>query len=91
VVGDKPGVAAKDMRVGNVTDIASMWRSANPSAAAELLFSRNGGAKALQIARLEMQKARRARSRKRFDFWTAVARQMEEAIDGSGDDAAGRQ
>lgn len=73
-----------------MTDIASMWRSTSTSAAAELLFSQNGGAKALQIARLEVQKARRARSRKRFDYWTAVARQMEEAIGGSDDDKAGR-
>ena len=31
-----------------------------------------------QMARLEQLKARRARSRKRFDFWTAVATQMQQ-------------
>ena len=62
-----------------MTDIESIWRSTSASAVAELLFSRNGRAKALQIARLELMKARRARSRKRFDFWTDVARRMEDA------------
>ena len=30
------------------------------------------------MARLEQLKARRARSRKRFDFWTAVVTQMQQ-------------
>jgi len=73
--------------VGNVSDIASIWRNPGAPAAVELLCSQNGGAKSLQIARLELQKARRARSRKRFDFWAAVAQQMEFAARGvSGDD-----
>ncbi len=69
-----------------MTDIASLWRSASAPAVAELLFSENGGAKALQIARLELMRARRARSRKRFDFWTAVAQQMEAALACPGGD-----
>jgi hypothetical protein len=54
------------------------------------LCSQNGEAKALQIARLELQKAWRARSRKRFDFWTAVAQQMEFAARGESGGNQGR-
>lgn len=63
--------------MGNVTDVASKWRNTSAPAVAELLRSQNGEAKALQICRLELQRARRARSRKRFDFWTTVAQQTE--------------
>jgi hypothetical protein len=59
-----------------------MWRSMSALAAVELLFSQNGEAKALKIARLEREKARRARCRKRFDFWTAVSHEMELAARG---------
>lgn len=69
-----------------MSDNASMWRSASAPAVAEMLFSQNGGAKALRIARLELQKARRARSRKRFEFWAAVERQMEASLGGACED-----
>ena len=44
----------------------------------EFLRDRHGEAAACRMARLEQLKARRARSRKRFDFWTAVATQMQQ-------------
>jgi hypothetical protein len=68
--------------VGNVTDFGSMWRITSAPAAVGLLLSENGEAKALKIARLELLKARRARSRKRYDFWAAVAQEMEAAAGG---------
>jgi hypothetical protein len=46
------------------------------SAAVERLRSQHGGLKARKLALQEQQKARRARSRKRFDFWGAVADQV---------------
>ncbi len=42
----------------------------------ERLRDQHGGEKARKLALLEQQKARRARSRKRFDFWSAVANQI---------------
>jgi len=65
-----------------MTDIETMWRRASVPAVLELLRVRNGEAKALKIARLELQKARRARSRKRFDFWSAVSIQLEVGLSG---------
>jgi hypothetical protein len=53
--------------------------------ATELLFRQNGEAEALNIARLELRKTRRARSRKRFDFWTAVAQKMQVVRGGPGE------
>src|SRR5208337_610248 len=66
----------------SMTDIETMWRRASVPAVLELLRVRNGEAKALKIARLELQKARRARSRKRFDFWSAVSIQLEVGLSG---------
>jgi len=45
--------------------------------AVDWLRSRHGGDKARRLARLEQQKARRARSRKRFAYWAAVAAELE--------------
>ena len=44
---------------------------------AELLRDQHGETKARKLVGLEQQKARRARSRTRFVFWTAVAMEME--------------
>ena len=55
-----------------------MSRRMSVSAVIALLRDRHGEATACKMARLEQLKARRARSRKRFDFWTAVATQMEQ-------------
>ena len=59
-------------------DVESMSRRMSVSAAIALLRARHGEATACKMARLEQLKARRARSRKRFDFWAAVATQMEQ-------------
>ena len=59
-------------------DVESMSRRMSVSAAIALLRARHGEATACKMARLEQLKARRARSRKRFDFWAAVAMQMEQ-------------
>ncbi len=66
----------------DLTGIDSMWRRASVPAVLELLRDRNSEAKALKIARLELHKARRARSRKRFDFWSAVSTQLEIGLSG---------
>ena len=47
-------------------------------AAADLLVEAHGDAKAHKEAWLGQQRARRARSRKRFTFWSAVAAKIEE-------------
>ena len=54
-----------------------MSRRMRVSAVIALLRDRHGEATACKMARLERLKARRARSRKRFDFWTAVATEMQ--------------
>src|SRR5271166_4881494 len=46
-------------------------------AAIEALRRHCGQEAALKLARLGLRHARRARSRKRFEFWTAVAMQIE--------------
>ncbi len=43
----------------------------------ERLRNQHGQAGARKLALLEQQRARRARSRKRFDFWRTVAGQIE--------------
>ena len=48
------------------------------SAVIASLRDRHGEATACKRARLKQLKARHARSRQRFDFWTAVGRQMEQ-------------
>jgi len=59
-------------------DAESMSRRMSVSAVIALLSDRHGETTAYKMARLEQLKARRARSRKRFDFWTAVATQMQQ-------------
>lgn len=75
-----------------MSDFASIWLRTSAPAAMELLLRQNGEAKALKIARLERDKARRARSRKRYDFWTAVSQEMELAarLKADGDRANGQ-
>ena len=45
--------------------------------AIEFLRAQHGDANARKIALKELRKARRARSRRRFDFWREVAMQIE--------------
>jgi hypothetical protein len=45
--------------------------------AIESLVRQRGQEAALKLARAGLRQARRARSRKRFEFWTAVAIQIE--------------
>ena len=47
-------------------------------AAADLMVEEHGDAKAHKEVWLEQQSARRARSRRRFAFWSAVAEKIEE-------------
>jgi hypothetical protein len=49
----------------------------NPCKAAGLLSSKHGALPAHRLAMSELKKARRARSRRRFNFWAAVATQLE--------------
>jgi hypothetical protein len=46
----------------------------------ERLSTQHGDAKAKKLAVLEQQRARRARCRKRFDFWGTVAEQIETGL-----------
>ena len=52
-------------------------RRMSAPAACEWLCARHGGDKARRLVRLEQQKARRARSRKRYAYWTAVAAELD--------------
>jgi hypothetical protein len=45
----------------------------NPTKAAGLLSSKHGDLSAQKLAMSELRKARRARSRRRFNFWATVA------------------
>ena len=51
-----------------------------PTVAAELLRAQHGEENARKIALQEQQRARRARSRRRFEFWDAVVAQIERDI-----------
>lgn len=53
-----------------------IWRRMSVGAATELLCERHGADKARKAAIIQQMEARRARSRKRFDFWVAVATEI---------------
>ena len=72
------GCAPTGSREGALIDVESMPRRMSVSAVIAFLRDRHGEAAACKMARLELAKARRARSRKRFDFWTVVATQMQQ-------------
>jgi len=60
-----------------LTELATSPRHTSVVAAAEMLLHVGDVREALRLARRELLKACRARSRKRFAFWTEVATEME--------------
>ena len=57
------------------TDAAPRGKSV--SATVETLLVAHGATHAAKLALIEKRKAKRARSRKRFDFWAAVHSQLD--------------
>jgi hypothetical protein len=56
----------------------STWRGRTACAAIDHLCEQFGAEKAYRMALLEQVRARRARSRKGFTFWAAVATEIEQ-------------
>ena len=71
VATTETGVPAKTRKVSHFMKVP---------VAAELLRTQHGEAGARKFALQEQLKARRARSRRRFIFWAAVAAQIEHEL-----------
>jgi malate synthase len=60
-----------------LTELETLPGHTTVAAAAEMLRRTGDAQEALKLARQELLKARRARSRKLFAFWTEVATEIE--------------
>jgi hypothetical protein len=61
----------------------TVTRGTKVTAIVESLVDAHGATEATKLALTEQRKARRARSRKRFDFWAAVLSQIGQEAPGT--------
>jgi hypothetical protein len=83
------GVRAKPE--GRLEQTQSAFHTGSVVAAVEFLCTKHGQAGAHKLALLEQKRARRARSRKRFNFWAAVVAQLDGASEAADDSGARRR
>jgi hypothetical protein len=83
-----PGVRAEPK--GRLEQTQSAFHTGSVVAAVEFLCAKHGRAGAHKLALLEQKRARRARSRKRFNFWAAVVAQLDGASEAADDSVARR-
>ena len=76
-------VAAPFASTSRATPTDAAPRGKSVSATVETLLVAHGATHAAKLALIEKRKAKRARSRKRFDFWAAVHSQLEGTQAGS--------
>ena len=72
----KSQASGGEWKMTDIQFVSRYWHYMSVPTVVDRLRDRHGEVNAHRLAVLELQRARRARSRRRFNFWAAVATQI---------------